>query len=337
MTEEEIKSGETAEERLAAARRLIEGDGEKTASGQIAEGARVVRELAEKNDCLDAWKYMLECHERGVGPFKTNKFRRAAKAAIARLEAVQVRVARTGSSLLTDLSWCKDAATRDLMMREYADARRLFDRIVTKYVKPTLTRKFFDPAARRLGLEWGQRSLFSQTEAFAVIDFTTMHDDSCGFVPVHRALSEIRVCDDPDLGSARAMVRQMRYTWGKILEMEPGCGLKCRDMLTGEDFVLFERNMSTTPELLGGAIATGIMPVPAAGCFMHTGFSVPFPNADVEGGVDEAFDELLEALEFKRTRPIVLSRAESARLAAVTIRSFLSSDMADNLRLSFNT
>ena len=78
--------GQTLENRLAAARRLMEGEGCPPTSGQISEGARIVRELAEKDDCLDAWKYMLECHERGVGPFKTNKFRRDAKAAIARLE-----------------------------------------------------------------------------------------------------------------------------------------------------------------------------------------------------------------------------------------------------------
>ena len=71
-------------EQLEYAHRLI--DGEAASSKQIAEGARIIRELAEKADCLEAWQYMLECHERCIGPFKTNKFRRAAKEAIARLE-----------------------------------------------------------------------------------------------------------------------------------------------------------------------------------------------------------------------------------------------------------
>ena len=57
------------------------------ASKQISEGAKIVRELTDNADCLDAWKFVLECHERGIGPFKTNKHRRNAQAAISRLQA----------------------------------------------------------------------------------------------------------------------------------------------------------------------------------------------------------------------------------------------------------
>lgn len=74
-----------ARAKLQRAKELIEtatGDG---APKQIAEGAKIVRDLAERVDCLDAWKYMLECHEKKVAPFKTNKFRRVASAAIRRL------------------------------------------------------------------------------------------------------------------------------------------------------------------------------------------------------------------------------------------------------------
>ena len=79
--------GDVARDRLAYAKSLIDGSDGEGASKRIAEGAKIVRELAEKADSLDAWKYMLECHERKIGPFKTNKFRRDAKAAIARLES----------------------------------------------------------------------------------------------------------------------------------------------------------------------------------------------------------------------------------------------------------
>ena len=95
-------------EQLEYAHRLI--DGEAASSKQIAEGAGIVRELAENADCLEAWQYMLECHERGVGPFKTNKFRRAAKAAIARLSFLQSEEARSDASDTTDFSWCKSKA-----------------------------------------------------------------------------------------------------------------------------------------------------------------------------------------------------------------------------------
>jgi len=66
--------------RLDVARRMIEVE------GKVSEGVKLVRELAEQADFPEAWKYMLECHEKGVGPLKTNKFRRAAKAALTRIE-----------------------------------------------------------------------------------------------------------------------------------------------------------------------------------------------------------------------------------------------------------
>lgn len=82
----DYQDGGKTQERFLQAKSMMENASGDDAKKQIAEGAKIVRELAEKADCLDAWKYMLECHERGLGPFKTNKFRRDAKAAIARLE-----------------------------------------------------------------------------------------------------------------------------------------------------------------------------------------------------------------------------------------------------------
>jgi len=84
---ESFIDGPKAKVRLEHAKKLINGASGADAAKQISEGAKIVRELAEDADCLDAWKFMLECHERGVGPFKTNKHRRNAKAAISRLEA----------------------------------------------------------------------------------------------------------------------------------------------------------------------------------------------------------------------------------------------------------
>lgn len=82
----DYQNGGKTQERLRHAMAMIEGASGADAKSRIAEGAKIVRELAEKFDCLDAWKCVLECHERGFGPFKTNKFRRDAKAAITRLE-----------------------------------------------------------------------------------------------------------------------------------------------------------------------------------------------------------------------------------------------------------
>ncbi len=84
---EDFLDGPKAKARLEHAKSLINGATGAEAAKQISEGAKIVRELTDNADCLDAWKFMLECHERGIGPFKTNKHRRNAQAAISRLNA----------------------------------------------------------------------------------------------------------------------------------------------------------------------------------------------------------------------------------------------------------
>lgn len=113
---------EKTKERLDAARRLM--DDPAATSKQLSEGAKIVRELAEINDCLEAWQYMLDCHERGVGPFKTNKFRRAARDAITRLNVMQSVDFRNEGLGADDLSWCRDKVKREAMLGAYAKARR---------------------------------------------------------------------------------------------------------------------------------------------------------------------------------------------------------------------
>lgn len=84
---EDFIDGPKAKARLEHAKSLINGATGAEASKQISEGAKIVRELTDNADCLDAWKFVLECHEQGIGPFKTNKHRRSAQAAISRLQA----------------------------------------------------------------------------------------------------------------------------------------------------------------------------------------------------------------------------------------------------------
>ena len=322
-------------EQLEFARRLI--DGEEASSKQIAEGARIVRGLAEDGDCLEAWQYMLDCHERGVGPFKTNKFRRAAKAAIARLNFMQSEDFLSEPLDTTDFSWCKSKVKREAKICEYLKARRQLDKFMTKCVQPIVSQKQYAAAAERIGLDWSRRMTFSENEGFAIADFACMYDDSSGAVPIDRAIKETKPGKDPDYDAAMKMLNRLRYTWAKILDLMPGYGFRCRDLTTHEEFFLFERNMSNFPMLRRGAIMCGIVPV--GNCFMHTGFGVPIPgdqgNASEGESIEDMFEELLSLLEIPRERPIVLSKVQTARLAGVSIRTLLNLGVADHLKLSF--
>lgn len=332
----------TSEEQLASARRMIDGDGGAAPSrSEVAEGAKIVRSLAEDGDCLEAWRYMLDCHERGIGPFKTNKFRRAAKEAIARHEVTQKWIAGRADAFSTDLSWCDVKPVRDLMLRRYANARRQRDKFVEDRVKPLVTDQRLASAASRLRLDWKNKNFFSETVAFGLIEFATMYDDSDGFVPVDRAIETTKRGLDPDYDAAIEMLSNLRYTWSKVLDVKPGCGLKCRDLLTGGDFFLLERNLSRGPVGKDFIIVSGVMPV--GDCFMHTGYSLPLPD-DKDDPLEKILDSALEELGYPRKRgmfggasrePVHLTRAQTAKLASSTIASWVNSPAAESVKMLY--
>lgn len=67
-------------------RNLVEAGLEKGDGRAVKDGCEYIRRAAEDENYPEAWKAMLEFHERRIGPFKTNKFARAARAALKELE-----------------------------------------------------------------------------------------------------------------------------------------------------------------------------------------------------------------------------------------------------------
>lgn len=65
---------------------LVEAGLEKGDNKAVKDGCNYIRCAAEDENYPEAWKAILEFHERRVGPFKTNKFARAARAALKELE-----------------------------------------------------------------------------------------------------------------------------------------------------------------------------------------------------------------------------------------------------------
>ena len=67
-------------------RSLVEKAQGEERSKSIKLGCAMIREAAEAQGYPEAWQAILEFHEKGIGPFKTNKFARAARAALKELE-----------------------------------------------------------------------------------------------------------------------------------------------------------------------------------------------------------------------------------------------------------
>ena len=65
---------------------LVEAGREHGDNKAIKRGCEYIRAAAEEDDFRPAWEAMLKYHNEGVGPFKTNKFARAARAALKRYQ-----------------------------------------------------------------------------------------------------------------------------------------------------------------------------------------------------------------------------------------------------------
>ncbi len=80
-------AGENVPEAMVeVGRNLVEAGLEKGDGKAVRDGCSYIRRAAEGENYPEAWKAMLEFHERRIGPFKTNKFARAARAALKKLE-----------------------------------------------------------------------------------------------------------------------------------------------------------------------------------------------------------------------------------------------------------
>ena len=130
--------------------------------------------------------------------------------------------------LMTDFSWVKDAVRRTEKLAAYTEARRALDKFVADRVQPLLKDKHYAAAAKRIGLDWAKKSTLSQTEVFAIINFTTMHDDSQGRVAVDEAMLKTDSENDDHYNAAMLMLRCLRFTCYEIQGMNEGGGHGCQ-------------------------------------------------------------------------------------------------------------
>ena len=139
-----------------------------------------------------------------------------------------------------------------------------------------------------------------------------MMDDQGGESAIRRVLARKDELDDIDARAA-TYYANYRYTWLEILAMKAGVGLKCRDLLTGEELFLMEKSLSRSAEK-GMTICVGIAPMEdvyiAVGVLAPAHFENPATILKI----------VLTHLGLPTALPIRLDAADQARLAAETIR-----------------
>lgn len=213
-----------------------------------------------------------------------------------------------------DFAFVKDAARREAKLAVYEDVRQVTMDFVRHHVMREQTQEERRKAAVRLGFlkEGDGLGELDPTLDCVVGDFASMMDDQSGEPAICRVLARKDELDDIDARAA-TYYANYRYTWLEILAMKAGVGLKCRDLLTGEELFLMEKRLSCSGEK-GMTICVGIAPMEdvyiAVGVLAPARFESPATILKI----------VLTHLGLPTALPIRLNAADQARFAAETIR-----------------
>lgn len=213
-----------------------------------------------------------------------------------------------------DFAFVKDAARREAKLAVYEDVRQVTMDFVRHHVMREQMQEERRKAAVRLGFlkEGDGLGELDPTLDCVVGDFASMMDDQDGEPAICRVLARKDGLDDIDARAA-TYYANYRYTWLEILAMKAGVGLKCRDLLTGEELFLMEKRLSCGGEK-GMTICVGIAPMEdvyiAVGVLAPARFENPATILKI----------VLTHLGLPTALPIRLNAADQARFAAETIR-----------------
>ena len=224
----------------------------------------------------------------------------------------------------------ESAAARE-RLSVYLPMRELTMRFVSKCVMPLCTDEIFNSAAERIGI--GRRDSMTEdamsTLSAVIGDYAVMMNDRLGIPPIKRVIADADKFSGDRL-RALDMYRQYRYTWLKILDVEPGVGMKCRDLMTGEEGFLMETSLSRS---YGGygvrdmTLCAGIGSLPN-GTWMALGTISPagFDNPEL------ILKIVLSHLGLTSDIPIQLSFSDQARFAAETIKRIYAIGRYNNIK-----
>lgn len=217
-----------------------------------------------------------------------------------------------------DFKFVKDVAKREKVVFDYQNVRALTQDFVRRIVMHELTDKERKDAAKRLGFDKGSSrgDFFGYLNAnrdMVAGDYASMMDDQNGEPAIKRILAHLDKLDAKDRRAA-AYYANYRYTWLEVQAVKSGVGLKCRDLLTGEDLFLMEMSASQNPNAKGMTFCAGIAPMGMV--YMTLGVLHPsnFENPST------ILKIVLTHLNLPTELSVRLSFADQARFAAETIR-----------------
>ncbi len=224
-----------------------------------------------------------------------------------------------------DFKSVKDQTVRDKLLYDYEGARIVTREFVRDVVIREMTEAERRNAAKRLGFAVDPKTgrLANLSLDMVAGDFGSMMDDQGGEPAIKRVLKRRDKLSEIDRAAA-AYYDNYRYTWLEVLAAKSGVGLKCRDLMTGEDLFLMETSLSRC-DVRGMTICVGIAPIGpvymALGVVHPTNFDNPATILKI----------VLAHLGIPSELPVKLSFADQARFAAETIRRINANGKFDNV------
>ncbi len=213
-----------------------------------------------------------------------------------------------------DFKFVKDPVERDRALFDYEGVLLVTKDFVRRVVMRELTSEERLDAAKRLGFEINPKAgaVLDLTLDMVAGDFASMMDDQHGEPAIKRVLNRKEELSKRDRAAA-AYYENYRYTWLEVLAVKAGVGMKCRDLLTGEELFLMEKSFSLC-DVKGMTVCAGIAPMGkvylSLGCIHPANFDKPAAILKI----------VLTHLGLPTEPPIALSFADQARFAAETIR-----------------
>ena len=323
-------------EKLGVARELLNAEGAEAARA-IRRGAEIVRELAEREDVPEAWELILWGHEKGLAPFKTNKFGRMAKNALARLKGSGEFFAEGDrlleaerNSPLPDFSWVESAKKRDCVLSDYRQLRSRMSETIGTSVYKLIKREDIDEAAMRLGIaQKGKPLVFDSEEEMAIMtDFCVFLSCANGKIPAIAQYMNKR-----EIGGISELERKSwecwkryRYTVVEPVKFYDGFGVLGRDLLSRRELVLVDRGLGSSRDPGIFCLAVGLLPF--GDCFMTTGTALPLPTETIE----EVLSILLKEQGMSYESRGALTKREQIVFAEHAIRMALAGGFSEHIR-----
>ena len=233
-------------------------------------------------------------------------------------EGEPVRVEDLPPARLTgafDFKSVKDGKVRERLLWEYEGVRLATRDFVRHEVMREMTQKERRDAAKRLGVPIDPKTGFvaDGTLDCVVGDFASMMDDQHGEPAIKRVLKRKGELKEELDRAAAEYYENYRYTWLEVLAVKAGVGVKCRDLMAGEDLFLMEKSLSQG-DVKGMTICVGIAPMGEVYLALGVIHPAHFENPA------NILKIVLTHLGLPTELPVRLSFADQARFAAETIR-----------------